>query len=262
MVDTVYRVPGVPCSLALLSDFHNRPDPFIINSLRQHSPSLICITGDIVYGSWPKEAVSPFDVQKNVLPFLSACVSIAPTFVSLGNHERELADSDLEVISSTGAVVLDNCWYEHDGVILGGLTSGSVMEFRRTSRGAGTPRGADRARIRNNKPDTAWLEEFSSVPGFHILLSHEPQYLPLVPASVQLVLSGHAHGGQFRLYNPFKREWFGVFAPGQGWWPRYTRGLYDNRLIVSAGLSNTAPVPRLFNPTEVVYIVPAETALI
>jgi predicted MPP superfamily phosphohydrolase len=65
------------------------------------------------------------------------------------------------------------------------------------------------------------------------------------------MLSGHAHGGQIRLFNR------GLFAPGQGWWPKWTKGVYDHCLVVSTGLSNTAsPIPRLFNPTEIVYVVP------
>ena len=92
------------------------------------------------------------------------------------------------------------------------------------------------------------MAEYASVDGYHILLSHHPEYYPLVSDKVQLMLSGHAHGGQIRF---FKR---GLYAPGQGWLPKWTKGVYDNRLVVSAGLSNTAsPIPRLFNPTEIVY---------
>jgi predicted MPP superfamily phosphohydrolase len=114
-------------------------------------------------------------------------------------------------------------------------------------------------------------------PGYRILLCHHPEYRDRylrklsaqsdgrgVPSAgrndqaenldIDLILSGHAHGGQWRLYNPFKRQWIGVFAPGQGLWPRWTKGVYEGRLVVSAGLSNTVSVPRLFNPTEIVYI--------
>ena len=90
----------------------------------------------------------------------------------------------------------------------------------------------------------------------HILLSHHPEYYSIIPASVDLILSGHAHGGQIRMYNPFKREWFGLWSPGQGWWPKWTRGVYEGRLVVSAGLSNTTWIPRIGNPTEIVYLEP------
>ena len=103
---------------------------------------------------------------------------------------------------------------------------------------------------RDHKPETGWLEAYCSTPGFHILLSHHPEYCPLIPASVDLVLSGHAHGGQWRVFN------HGVWAPGQSWWPRWTKGVYEGRLVVSAGLSNTTWIPRIWNPTEVVYLEP------
>ena len=67
-----------------------------------------------------------------------------------------------------------------------------------------------------------------------------------------LVLSGHAHGGQVRLFGR------GLYAPGQGLLPRYTEGVHFRRLAVSRGLSNTQLVPRLFNPPEIVYLLPGD----
>ena len=70
---------------------------------------------------------------------------------------------------------------------------------------------------------------------------------------IDLVLSGHAHGGQIRLFGQ------GLYSPGQGPLPRYTGGVFKGphgRLVISRGLANTAPppIPRLFNPREVVII--------
>lgn len=62
------------------------------------------------------------------------------------------------------------------------------------------------------------------------------------------MLSGHAHGGQIRILGR------GVFSPGQGLFPKYTKGIYEGRLVVSAGCSNTASIPRWGNPCEVVAI--------
>ncbi len=98
-----------------------------------------------------------------------------------------------------------------------------------------------------HKPETDWLSSFAAVDGFHILLSHHPEYYPPVPGNVEVVLSGHAHGGQWRIFG------HGVWSPGQGFWPKWTKGVYG-RMVVSAGLSNTARIPRFFNPTEVVYV--------
>jgi predicted MPP superfamily phosphohydrolase len=70
---------------------------------------------------------------------------------------------------------------------------------------------------------------------------------------IDLVLSGHAHGGQIRLFGR------GLFSPGQGLLPFYTGGIYSGpygKMIVSRGMANTAPppIPRLFNPREIVII--------
>ena len=177
-----------------------------------------------------------------------------------------LDGDDIERIRATGVAILDNTFtpitVDDQKIILAGLTSGYVMDYRRF---LATLDEQERASTRYPKehtisgiggtvtasqhhPDTAWLQAFSSTPGFHLLLSHHPEYLPLVPPSVDLVLSGHAHGGQWRVFS------HGVWCPGQGLWPKYTKGVYEGRLVVSAGLSNTARVPRICNPTEVVYL--------
>ena len=204
--------------------------------------------------------MSPLETQKNVLPFLSACAAIAPTFMSLGNHEWMVDDTDIKEIEKTGVMVLDNSWIERDGMVIGGLSSGYVTDYRRFRAKSGSsdryPRqesisgigGAVHASA--HKPDTAWLSAFAAQTDFHILLSHHPEYLQLIPSSIELVLSGHAHGGQWRVFN------HGVWSPDQGWWPKWTRGVYEGRLVVSAGLSNTTWIPRIWNPTEVVYIEP------
>ena len=258
MKETIYH--GFPVFLALLSDLHNRPFAPVIASLRSHAPSLICITGDILYGAAPVEDQTPLETQKNVLPFLSACSAIAPTYLSLGNHEWMLDCTDIKEIEKTGVIVLDNNWVTTvvDGkdVALAGLTSGYVMDYRafRATTGGSVryPKKEGLSGISDvrtkHKPETAWLSEFSSQPGYKVLLCHHPCYLPLIPTEVDLVLAGHAHGGQWRVFGR------GVWSPGQGWWPRYTKGVYENRLVVSAGLSNTTWVPRIFNETEVVYL--------
>ena len=268
MVETTYRIPNAP-RLALLADLHGRDPAPVLSSLAAHRPSLICLAGDFIYGSHPVDDRSPLETQENVLPFFRACADLAPSFLSLGNHEQMLDDADLDLISSTGVVVLDNDYQTItvDGreVVIAGLTSGYVTDYRRfkaTQGGAERyPKKEDLSGIggavtaSQHRPETAWLQAFSSTPGLHILLSHHPEYLPLVPDAVDLVLSGHAHGGQIRLFNPFKREWRGLWSPGQGFFPRWTRGVYEkNRLVVSSGLSNTARVPRICNPCEIVYL--------
>lgn len=261
MRETHYTIPGAP-RIALLSDLHNADPAPALASLQARRPEIIAITGDVLYGSRPEDDKSPLETQENVLPFLSSCASIAPTFMSLGNHEWMVDQKDLRRLSSTGVTVLDNSYQainaDNRKVVIGGLTSGYVTDYRafRSTQPAEPryPRREDIAGVsgavhaRGHKPETDWLEKYCSTPGYHILLSHHPEYFPLIPPSVHLVLSGHAHGGQWRIFG------HGVWSPGQGFWPRWTKGVYEGRLVVSAGLSNTTWIPRLFNPREIVYI--------
>ena len=82
----------------------------------------------------------------------------------------------------------------------------------------------------------------------NLVLSHRPELFPIYAGTgPDVVLSGHAHGGQIRLFGK------GVFAPGQGFFPRFTSGQYSRQnsiLLVSKGLGNTIPVPRIFNTPE------------
>ena len=256
MVETTYHL-GTPVSIALLTDLHGHPYSNIISSVAARRPSFICLAGDFIYGTWPEGNISPLVSQTNVLPFFRACALVAPTYLSLGNHERILDEKDIGEIGRTGVTVLDNEWVEKDGIIIGGLTSAYVTDYRRAAEGIRT--GENRypkkepmeGTASEGLPDTSWLAEYADVPGYHILLSHHPEYFPLLPPSIELTLSGHAHGGQWRFFGR------GVFAPGQGLWPKYTKGVYEGkRLVVSAGLANKALIPRLFNPTEVVYLEP------
>lgn len=89
--------------------------------------------------------------------------------------------------------------------------------------------------------------------GSTLLLSHRPEHIDIYSKyNINLVFSGHAHGGQFIL--PFVGS---VYAPGQGLFPKLTQGIHEKdgtTLIISRGLGNLAPVPRLFNYPEIVVV--------
>ena len=262
MIETEYMIPGSP-RIALLSDLHGRDYRSIITILHSHTLDMVCVTGDFLYGSHPVNDLSPLITQHMVLPFLEACTAIGPTYLSLGNHEWMLNAEDLSVIGQTGVTVLDNSYLSAEiggqSLVIGGLTSAYVTAYRAyvsdLSRAQEDVKRYPRMYARKGSefvPEVDWLEKYTSSPGYHILLSHHPEYWPLISKyPVDICLSGHAHGGQWRFFR------HGVWCPGQGFWPRWTKGVYDDRLVVSAGLANTAHVPRFFNPTEVVFIEPA-----
>ena len=274
MVETIYTL-DVPVTVALLADLHGRPFDLVLSSLEVNKPDLIAIAGDTVYGSHPVDDVSPLKSQVNVLPFLSSCASIAPTFLSLGNHEWMMDATDLELISSTGVTVLDNSYQSiqvgKERIVIAGLTSAYVLDYRRFVAELDEP---ERARFRyprketaeslnsrreadKHTPETAWLADFAAQEGYRVVLSHHPEYWSMIREyPFDLCLSAHAHGGQWRFYDPIHRHWQGLWAPGQYWFPKLTEGVHEERLVISRGLANTTSVPRLFNPTEIVYARP------
>ncbi len=254
MRETVYHY-DLPVRIALLTDLHDHPFDGIPSSLARNSPDIICIAGDLFQGFRPWNGRTAANYSEHVFPLLQSCRSIAPVYISLGNHEWMLTPADINVIRDYGCIVLDNSWVRHGDLVIGGLTSAHVTSVRE-SMDAGITHYPKRDYFHRETlvPSLSWLEEFESQPGYHILMSHHPEYTSryLPGKNIDLILSGHAHGGQIRIFGQ------GIFSPGQGLFPRYTSGVHGN-MIISRGLSNTGgPVPRLFNPTELVYIVPMQ----
>ena len=97
------------------------------------------------------------------------------------------------------------------------------------------------------------LNEFTDSDNFNILLSHRPEFFNLyLKTPMDLIFSGHAHGGQFRL--PFIG---GLVAPGQGLFPKYTSGPYTQNgatMFVSRGLGNSIVPVRIFNRPEILLV--------
>ncbi len=253
MQETTYVLPTLPCSIALLADFHNSDPEPVMDIVARRNPQIICIAGDLMMDIG-EQRQSLRDPGSNVLPLLDDCVRLAPTFLSLGNHESCLRKKDLSLLSSTGCHVLDNRFEVFGNLVIGGLTSGRVLGMRawRASR-PGLPHTGDLRRERGKKPpDLEWLNVFFQQEGYHILLCHHPEYYPryLKNLPLDLVLSGHAHGGQWRFLGQ------GVFAPDQGLFPPLTSGVHDGKLVISRGMTNTKRIPRINNPPEVVFLTP------
>ena len=243
--------------LALVADIHNKPAKDIIRSLKDNKPDYITICGDLLSartnkGIYYEVAGSSqhFRGAPNASRFLYDAVKISKVILSTGNHELYLDEEDKAWLKKIGVIYLNNEYISIQGLVFGGLSSPyNVLA------GTGNAKGLEEHKKRWNlifdSFDYSWLPAFCSQKGCKILLSHHPeiyeQHLKKLNG-IDLILSGHAHGGQIRLFG------HGLYAYGQGWFPKYTGGMYDGKLIVSRGLSNTSRIPRIGNPTELVYI--------
>ncbi len=240
------QAQNLPRSLriALVADLHNRAPDEVLLAVGEIKPDVICIAGDLT------EALdgTQDDKSQNGFAALDALCKIAPTFYAPGNHEIgashkhlrqyppapdkvRITPQNLARIQESGACFLDNAFVQWQGIAIGGLGSGLLNQ--------------------DGKPDVDALSGFFAHEGYKILLCHHPEYYAkyLRDRHVDLVLSGHAHGGQWRLLGK------GLYAPDQGVLPKYTSGMHEGRLIISRGTANTGGmIPRLFNPREVVCI--------
>ena len=260
--ETFYHLQS-PISIALVTDTHNRPANDVIRSIRKQKPDIICIAGDFVYARLPEQGLK-MEESPHALSLLRKCSAIAPTFVSIGNHEWMFNEEDIKIVKSTGIHLLHNSYIRYrirdKEILIGGLTSASYMAYQAYCAQIPTesidpdtiypllkPRSTI---ILDYEPTVSWIDKFCNQAGYKILLCHHPEYYPkyLQKKNINLILSGHAHGGQIRIKGQ------GLYAPGQGFLPKLTSGVIDHRLVISRGLANNTIIPRLWNPEEVVYI--------
>ncbi len=235
----------IPCTaphlagtkIAVCADLHHRDGHAAADLLRKHRPDLICAPGDIFQEADHFSLHECFNQRG--LDFLAACTDIAPVYYSLGNHERGMTEQNRQILADAGVHLLDNTWLLYRSMLIGGLSSGYV---------SGVPKQRN-----TPPPDMEFIRKFDIRRAeFKLLLCHHPEYWkPYIrETSVDLTLSGHAHGGQWQI--PFTNQ--GIYAPGQHLFPKYTSGVYEKRLAVSRGMSNTVPVPRFFNPCEILLL--------
>ena len=215
-----------------ISDLHNakfgKDNQKLVDRIRECEPDMIVLTGDLVDSNHT-------NVDRAV-QFVDEIVKICPVYYVTGNHEYWLEASEYDELMSgladAGVVILDN----------------QVVEI---SRGDAKFRlvGLDDRSLSDGTLGTLLNDERE----FTVVLAHEPQYLARYAGTgVDLVLSGHAHGGQFRL--PFVG---GIVAPDQGFLPEYTAGEYymnGTEMIVSRGLGNSVIPVRLFNYPDIVCV--------
>ena len=227
--------------IAQVSDLHNAEfgegNQRLLNMLREAEPDMIAITGDLIDSRKTNVAIA--------LAFAKEAVKIAPCYYVSGNHEARVSEyQDLKTgLETAGVTVLDDAQVKIDA----SGKSITVIGVNDPSFSADYLTG-DAAVI-----DQKLTELAAEDAGFTILLSHRPElFNTYVSHDMDLVLSGHAHGGQFRL--PLIG---GLVAPNQGLFPKYDAGVYsegDTNMIVSRGIGNSILPFRFNNRPEVVLI--------
>ena len=227
--------------IAQVSDLHNAEfgdrNQRLLEMLREAEPDMIAITGDLIDSRKTNIAVA--------LAFAEEAVKFAPCYYVSGNHEARVSEyQNLKTgLEAAGVTVLDDAQVKievsGESITVIGVNDPSFHADYLTSDAA----------VMDRK-----LSELSSEDAsFTILLSHRPELFDTYAAhDMDLVLTGHAHGGQFRL--PLIG---GLIAPNQGLFPKYDDGLYsegNTNMIVSRGLGNSIIPFRFNNRPEVVLI--------
>jgi len=207
--------------------------------LKAAEPDIIAITGDIIDSSHTDIEIA--------LHFAEEAMKIAPCYYVTGNHEAWISETMFHnfenELTQLGVILLhdEEIILEKDSsqISLVGIDDPSFAE----TNGVGI----------GNHMASDCLRKLASIDSFSILLSHRPEYFnQYVKADFDLVLSGHAHGGQFRF--PFVG---GLIAPNQGLFPEYDAGLYteDNtNMIVNRGIGNSIIPLRFNNRPEIILI--------
>ena len=226
--------------IAQVSDLHNAEfgegNSKLIALISQTDPDIIVITGDLIDSRHTDIEIA--------LEFARQAIKISPVYYVSGNHEVRLREyENLKMgLAEAGVIVLENqkveITREGESITLLGLDDPSFQEDYLF----GDSESVARQAIEN-------LQNASD--GYTILLSHRPELFDLyVETGMDLVFSGHAHGGQFRL--PFIG---GLVAPNQGFFPKYDAGQFteeNTTMIVSRGVGNSIIPLRFNNRPEIV----------
>ena len=233
------RVSG-PVRLAVLTDLHacayGEGQRNLLDAVAAQSPDLVLLCGDIVDDD-------PRMPEERALATVEALAEVWPVYYVTGNHEfwTGRVEEVKDLLRTHGAVVL-----EGESVTV--TAAGQILRIG----------GIDDPYV----GEDVWREQLGAVTaaqdGAHVsvLLTHRPERVEnYAGRGFDLVLAGHAHGGQWRLPGLIN----GLIAPNQGLFPRYAGGRYDlgegTDMIVSRGLARESTrIPRLYNRPELVVV--------
>ena len=227
--------------LAVISDLHNaafgKDNSHIAALVEREQPDLIAVTGDLVDKRRPN--------VPRAVELMRRLTAVAPCFYVPGNHEawRQEAFPALEKqLLDAGVVILRD---RAERLTRNGETIQVAGVF--------DPAFVEQDTFLYKEIIRTKLRELDRTEDYVILLSHRPDHFDVYQeAKMDLVLCGHAHGGQFRL--PFVG---GLFAPEQGFFPQYDAGLFregDTAMIVSRGIGNSIIPVRFNNRPEIVIV--------
>ncbi len=231
--------------IAVIADLHSRlwgeDQQPLLDMIAAQQPDIIALPGDIADDGEPLYGAEMF---------FRGVSDIAPAYYVSGNHEYWTGayDEIHDMIESHGITVLDN---ESEALTIGGMRvclcgidDPEIFDY------------TDDPWLLALGSEEALLNRFSDLDSdtYNVLLAHRPEYInAYLQYDFDLILSGHTHGGQVRV--PLLVN--GLFAPDQGWLPKYAGGRYDfdgTTMIVSRGAGAGNALPRIFDPPEIVVV--------
>lgn len=239
-----------------LTDIHRKSfgkdQSKLISLIRNESPDLIVVSGDIIYcyNHWYNFGYSYKKDLEKVMKLFRVISKEFPVYYSPGNHECKsnyYPEIKKELLSA-GVTVLDSgtCYIKRNNSEI------SVIGLKDPTFWGGSNVVLDEYinktsdELNNLKKETNGL--------FTVLISHRPEIFDIYKdANVDVVFTGHAHGGQWIF--PFIGP---VFAPQQGYFPKYTSGVHkfeNTNVVINRGMGNSSMPIRLFNRPEVVVCV-------
>lgn len=250
-----------------ISDFHSNDfgekEVLLIDKINNENPDLIVITGDLFEASFEKNKIF-----NNVEFLLEGIYKLCPIYFVTGNHEYafESLEDIIKLLSKYNVNILDDetmlLEFIQGKIIISGVNDPYKLQkeqIQKLNDGQEANYSYKEKYIEILQKVSAKKDEIKKYNNdilFTLLLAHRPEYIQdYLKFDYDLTLSGHAHGGQWR-FPPFIN---GLYAPGQGLFPKYAGGKYNFEngkvFIVCRGLSYQQPkFPRIFNNPEIVVI--------
>ena len=224
--------------IVVLADLHScaygKSQHVLIEKIHEQNPDLILMAGDIMDDGLP---------DSRTIEVLEGIANKYPCYYVTGNHEfwSNRVNEQKDIFRSYGVTVLEgegeNVSANNQNLLICGIDDPYVGEV------------TFKNQLKN-------VSNLINIKQYSILLSHRAELFECYTnCNFDLVLSGHAHGGQWRIPLILPN---GLFAPNQGWFPSYTNGIFEKnstKMLVSRGLSReSSMIPRIFNAPEMVVV--------